>query len=72
MATEPGDASYSKQLTDTLCLRWSTAKDRPGLALVGALAFGDQEGFEDDYPVRVAERYAMARLCSLRSLESLC
>lgn len=64
---DAGSAAYSHQLTNNLKLRWSTEADRAGLAMVGALAYGDAENKEDDYAVRSAERLAMVCLLIIRS-----
>ena len=54
------DASdYRHDIGDGLVLRWSTSADRAGIALVAALAFGQDEGHEADGIIRTAERCAM-------------
>ena len=50
---------YRHDIGDGLVLRWSTAADRAGIALVGALAFGQDEGHEADGIIRTTERCAM-------------
>ncbi|KAJ7649024.1 hypothetical protein DFH06DRAFT_1208800 [Mycena polygramma] len=54
----PADASYRRKLGETgLVLRWSTAADKAGCILVSCLAWGQQEGEEDDLGARYIEPY---------------
>ncbi|KAJ6455566.1 hypothetical protein C8R47DRAFT_1166011 [Mycena vitilis] len=55
---DPGDASYRRKLGETgLVLRWSTAADKAGCILVSCLAWGQQEGEENDLGARYIEPY---------------